>query len=174
MTDEPAPSPETAQPQQEPQLRLLTQYIKDLSFENPNAPGSLQAGDPPNIDLEIGVGVAPAQENIYEVSLTLSLKAVRGEETLFLLELLYCGLFAVQGIPEESLGPVLHIECTRLIFPFARRIISDLTQDGGFPALPLEPIDFAALYRANLEHQAAQQNAGQANGSDGPAADETS
>ena len=169
MTDEPAKTQEAASAQQEPQLRVLTQYIKDLSFENPNAPGSLQAGEPPNIDLEIGVGAALAQENIYEVSINLSLKAVRGSETLFLLELVYCGLFAVQGIPEESLGPVLHIECARLIFPYARRIISDLTQDGGFPALPLEPIDFAALYRATLEHQAAQQNQAQGNGSDKPA-----
>jgi len=169
MTDEPAAESAAESAQQGPQLRLLTQYIKDLSFENPNAPASLQAGDPPNIDLEIGVGATPTQDNIYEVSLTLSLKAVRGESTLFLLELLYCGLFLIQDIPEESLGPVLHIECTRLIFPYARRIISDLTQDGGFPALPLEPIDFAALYRANLEHQAAQQNPAQGNGSDGSA-----
>lgn len=163
MTDQ---SPEeTAQnPEQaEPQLQFLAQYVKDLSFENPNAPLSLQPGAAPAIEMEIGVGAAPAQENVYEVSLNFSLKATRDNSTLFLLELVYCGLFAIANIPEESLGPVLHIECTRLIFPYARRIVSDLTQDGGFPALPLEPIDFAAVYRAGLEQQAAQQ----ANGADG-------
>ncbi len=162
----------TDQADQGPQLRLLTQYIKDLSFENPNAPASLQAGQTPAIEMEIGVGVQSAQEDIYEVTLSISIKATRENATVFLLELVYCGLFAVQGIPEDNLGPVLHIECTRLLFPFARRIVSDLTQDGGFPALPLELIDFAAVYRAGLEQRAAQEGAQQANG-DGTGDDAT-
>ncbi len=156
MSDE-TPTPPAQDPAaQAPQLRMLTQYTKDLSFENPNAPASLQNGPTPAIELEIGVGAHSAQENIYEVSLSISVKAAREDKTVFLLELVYCGLFAVEGVPEESLGAILHIECTRLLFPYARRIISDLTQDGGFPALPLEPIDFAAVYRAGLEQQAAQ------------------
>ncbi len=141
---------------QEPQFRLLTQYIKDLSFENPNAPASLQNGPAPGFDMEIGVGASSAQENVYEVSLSINVKATREDTTLFLVDLVYCGLFAISGVPEENLGPVLHIECTRLIFPFARRIVADLTQDGGYPALPIEPIDFAAVYRAGVEQQAAQ------------------
>ncbi len=166
MSDE-TPTPPAQEPAtQEPQLRLLAQYSKDVSFENPNAPTSLQNGPTPAIELEIGVGAQNAQENIYEVSLSISVKATREETTVFLLELVYCGLFAIEGVPEESLGPILHIECTRLLFPYARRIVSDLTQDGGFPALPLEPIDFAAVYRAGLEQQAAQQAAQQTNGSE--------
>jgi preprotein translocase subunit SecB len=159
MTDETnSVDPKAAETEADvPQLRMLTQYTKDLSFENPNAPASLQNGPTPSIDLEIGVGANTAQENIYEVSLSISVKASREDKVVFLVELVYCGLFAVQGIPEENLGPVLQIECTRLLFPYARRIVSDLTQDGGFPALPLEPIDFAAVYRAGLEQQAAQQ-----------------
>jgi preprotein translocase subunit SecB len=155
----------TDQANQEPQLRLLTQYIKDLSFENPNAPASLQSGQTPAIELEIGVGVQSAQEDVYEVTLSATIKATREDTTVFLIELVYCGLFAVQGIPEDNLGPVLHIECTRMLFPFARRIISDLTQDGGFPALPLELIDFAAVYRAGLEQRAAQDAEQSTNGS---------
>ncbi len=157
MSEDTATPDEQNAEQQAPQLQLLTQYIRDLSFENPNAPGSLQSGPTPAIELEIGVGATTAQENVFEVSLSISVKATREEKTSFIIELVYCGLFAISGIPEESLGPVLHIECTRLIYPFARRIISDLTQDGGFPALPLEVVDFAAVYRAGLEQQAAHE-----------------
>ncbi|PHS28090.1 MAG: protein-export chaperone SecB [Robiginitomaculum sp.] len=163
-----APEADTSE-EQGPQLRLLTQYVKDFSFENPNAPASLQSGEAPAIDLEIGVSAHTAQENIYEVSLSVTIKATREENTVFLLELVYAGLFMVSGIEEENMGPVLHIECTRLIFPFVRRIISDMTQDGGFPALPLELIDFAAVYRAGLEQQAAQQASDKNGSGDAPA-----
>lgn len=160
MSEDTQTPDENSAAQEGPQMRLLTQYIKDLSFENPNAPASLQGNEAPEIALEIGVGAQSAQEHIYEVTLSVSAKATRDDNTVFLLELVYCGLFTITGVPEESLGPVLHIECTRLIFPFARRIISDLTQDGGFPALPLEMIDFAAVYQAGLEQQAKQANGG--------------
>ncbi len=139
-----------------PQLRILTQYVKDLSFENPNAPVSLQGGAAPAIDLQIGVNIDPVQDGLWEVSLPITITAKRDEDVLFLIELLYCGLFALENIPAEGMEPMLHIECPRLLFPFARRIISGLTQDGGFPALPLDPIDFASVYRARLEQLAAQ------------------
>lgn len=142
-----------------PQLRILTQYVKDLSFENPHAPTSLQGGDAPAIDLQIGVTIDPVQEGLWEVGLPITITAKRDEKTLFLIELLYCGLFALENIPAEGMEPMLHIECPRLLFPFARQIISSLTQNGGFPALPLDPIDFANIYRIRLEQSNAQQAA---------------
>jgi len=147
---------ETTEAASGPQLRVLTQYIKDLSFENPNAPGSMQGGAAPAIDLQIGVSIDPVQEGLWEVGLPITITAKRDDSTLFLIELLYCGLFALENVPAEGMEPMLHIECPRLLFPFARRIISGLTQDGGFPALPLDPIDFATVYRARLEQLAAQ------------------
>ncbi len=142
-----------------PQLRILTQYVKDLSFENPNAPGSLQGGAAPAIDLQIGVSIDPVQDGLWEVGLPITITAKRDDNVLFLVELLYCGLFALENIPAEGMEPMLHIECPRMLFPYARQIISTLTQNGGFPALPLEPIDFGVIYRARLEQLAAQQDA---------------
>lgn len=151
-TDEPTAGPaETG-----PQLRILTQYVKDLSFENPNAPNSLQGGAAPAIDLQIGVTIDPVQDGLWEVGLPITITAKRDDNVLFLVELLYCGLFALENIPAEGMEPMLHIECPRLLFPFARRIVSGLTQDGGFPALPLDPIDFANIYRIRLEQANAQ------------------
>jgi len=153
-----APAPD-AQAASAPQLRVLTQYVKDLSFENPNAPGSLQGGAAPTIDLQIGVSIDPVQDGLWEVGLPITITAKRDDTVLFLVEILYCGLFAIENIPAEGMEPMLHIECPRLLFPYARRIISNLTQDGGFPALPLDPIDFAVVYRARLEQLAQQQAA---------------
>ncbi len=144
-----------------PQLRVLTQYVKDLSFENPNAPNSMQGGDAPAIDMQIGVQIDPVQDGLWEVGLPITITAKRGDAVLFLVELLYCGLFSLENIPAEGMEPMLHIECPRLLFPYARRIISGMTQDGGFPALPLDPIDFAAVYRSRLQQMADQQAAEQ-------------
>lgn len=155
---------------QAPQLRVLAQYIKDVSFENPNAPASLQGGENPNIDVQLGVNAAQVQEGLFEVGLPIRINAKRGETTLFLLELDYCGLFALENIPPEGMDPTLHIECPRLLFPYMRRIIADMTQDGGFPALPLEPVDFVALYQARLQQMAAERQAGESNGAAEPEA----
>jgi len=142
-----------------PQIRTLTQYIKDLSFENPNAPASLQGRVAPELDLQIGVNIDPVSEGLWEVGLPIIITAKRDDSTLFIVELLYCGLFALENIPAEGMEPMLHIECPRLLFPFARQIISTLTQNGGFPALPLDPIDFANIYRIRLEQSNAQKAA---------------
>ncbi|VAV96041.1 Protein-export protein SecB (maintains pre-export unfolded state) [hydrothermal vent metagenome] len=147
----------------EPQLRVLTQYIKDLSFENPNAPTSLQGGEAPTIDMQIGVNIDPVQDGVWEVGLPIVVTAKRGDDVLFLVEILYCGLFVLENIPAEGMEPMLHIECPRLLFPYARQIISGVTQDGGFPALSLEPIDFSAVYRTRLQ-RLEQQNAAENNG----------
>jgi preprotein translocase subunit SecB len=139
-----------------PQVSILTQYIKDLSFENPNAPGSLQSTEQPRIDVNVAVNAKRASDNVYEVELKISAKAVAGETTAFVIDLLYAGLFGLANVPDEALEPFLIIEAPRIIFPFARRIIADSVRDGGFPPLMLDPIDFASLYMAQQQGQGAQ------------------
>ncbi|WP_262693404.1 protein-export chaperone SecB [Kordiimonas aquimaris] len=137
-----------------PQAGVLAQYIKDLSFENPNAPGSLQngGGAQPAIDVSVNVGVRKMNDEMYEVDLKISAKAENtgenGEKQVaFVVELAYGTLFGVRNVAEEALRPFLLIQAPMLMFPFARRIIADATRDGGFPPLLLEPINFEALYR---------------------------
>ena len=158
------PQSVSAQPQQEgPNLLILAQYVKDLSFENPGVRG---AQGQPNIDLGIDVGATPHEDgkNIFEVSLRIQAKAVSGEDVLFLLELDYAGMFQLQNFRPEEVEPALLIECPRLIFPFARRVIADLTSDGGFPPLMVDPVDFRSLYlsqkQAQAQTQSPQTNAG--------------
>lgn len=143
------------------QVGVLGQYIKDLSFENPNAPLTQQKlGDGnPKIDVNINVSARQLGEEQFEVDLKITAKATQGDTVAFVVELLYSGIFGARNLPKEALQPFLLIECPRIIFPFARRIIADVTRDGGFPPLLLEPIDFAALYRSRLQQA---QDAGQA------------
>jgi len=161
MTDTSAPQPPSSPASGNaqaagPQLRALSQFAKDLSFENPgNVPGE----DRPNIDLGIDVSATPHEQGngIYEVSLKLTAKAHTPSTTLFLLELDYGGLFQIVGMSEEESEFALLVECPRLLFPFARRLIADVTREGGFPPLLIDPVDFVQLYR-----QQAQSRAGQA------------
>lgn len=132
----------------QPQVGIIAQYVKDLSFENPNAPRSLQTGVQPQIELNINVNARRAGDDVYEVELKVEAKAKTDEFTAFVVELVYGGLFGLRNVPEEALEPFLLVEAPRLIFPFARRIVADATRDGGFPPLMLEPIDFGALYMA--------------------------
>jgi preprotein translocase subunit SecB len=137
-----------------PQLQVMAQYIKDLSFENPQAPMSLQAGKPA---LEVGVDVQarPLGIDQYEVLLRIRGDAQgAGTQKVFVIELVYGGVFMLKGIPQEGIQPILLIECPRLLFPFARRLVADITRDGGFPPLMLDPIDFAGLFRAQVQAQA--------------------
>lgn len=129
-----------------PQVAILTQYVKDLSFENPNAPASLQAEGQPKIDVNVGVNARRVNETMFEVELKISATATTGETTSFVVDLLYAGLFGLQNVPEDALEPFLIIEAPRILFPFARRIIADSVRDGGFPPLMLDPIDFHSLY----------------------------
>lgn len=143
MTDTP---PEA---EQAPGFHILAQYVRDLSFENPLAPESLRAaGGQPAIDIGVELNARRRPDDLYEVDLKLTVKAERGEDTAFVVELVYGGLFQVVGVPEEELERVLLIECPRFLFPYARRVISDMTGEGGFPPFMLEPIDFAAVYAA--------------------------
>ncbi len=142
--------PDTAQ--QPPRLSIVTQYIKDLSFENPGAPrGQQQPQGRPQIQVRVEVRTQGAQDQHHEVLLDLNVEAKSGEDTVFLLELSYGGLFSLANIPNESLQPLLLIECPRLLFPFARRVVADVTRDGGFPPLMIDPIDFVSLYRRRVQ-----------------------
>ncbi len=158
-----------AAPQQEqqapPQLGILGQYLKDLSFENPNAPQSLalQQGQP-QINIGVNVNAQQLGENDYEVTLEINAKAEHEGKVVFLVELTYCGIFRLQNIPQEMLSPVVLVECPRMLFPFARRILADVTRDGGFPPLMLDPIDFGAMYAQRLAEQQQAQADGAAGG----------
>lgn len=146
-----------------PRLAILAQYIKDLSFENPRGPGGfVQVQSRPEIQIRVDVRGERRSEEQHEVVLELVVDARLGDQPVFLLELSYGGIFLLQNIPPDALQALLMIECPRLLFPFARRIVADLTRDGGFPPLLLDPIDFVSLYRRRLQQQAGQSPAGTA------------
>ena len=148
-------SPPEAAP---PQLNVLAQYTKDLSFENPNAPGSLQQQQQqPAINIQINVSANNITQNEFEVTLHIEGKAESGGKVLFSFDLAYGGVFRIVNVPQENLHPLVMIECPRLLFPFAREIIATSVRDGGFPPLMLDPVDFVGLYRQNMERQAAAQ-----------------
>ncbi len=141
-----------AQSQQaKPELNVLGQYIKDLSFESPGAPGSLQS-PPKNPQLQVSVNVGAARKagEAYEVTLNLEAHAKSDAGVIYNVELAYGGVFQLKNVPEQMLQPVLLIDCPTLLFPFLRRVIADITRDGGFPPLMLDPIDFRRLYAQNV------------------------
>lgn len=135
-----------------PQLNVLIQYTKDLSFENPHAPQSLtQQQDAPNISIQVNVNAQKISDTEFAVNLLLEGSAGEGASTLFKFELDYGGIFRLQNIPEQELQPIVLIECPRLLFPFARQIIADAVRNGGFPPLYIDPIDFVALYQQRMQ-----------------------
>lgn len=135
-----------------PQLNVLAQYIKDLSFENPNAPQSLAPQEKaPNINIQVNVSARQLNENDFEVALQIEGSAGEDANVLFQFELDYAGVFKLQNVPQPDIHPIIMIECPRLLFPFARQIIADSVRNGGFPPLLLEPIDFVGLYRQRSE-----------------------
>jgi preprotein translocase subunit SecB len=140
-----------------PQAGILAQYVKDLSFENPNAPGSLQMQGQPKIDINVNVNARSGGQDMYEVELKIEAGARHQEsgQLAFQVELLYAGLFRLTGAPAEAIEPFLIVEAPRILFPFARRVIADVVRDGGFPPLMLEPIDFGGLYLQQLEARGA-------------------
>ena len=143
----PSGAPSGAEPQM-PSLQIVSQYIKDLSFENPSLGINVQR---PQIEFSVDLQARRMQENgPYEVVLKMRVSAQQEEKTIFLLEIAYGGLFVLERVPDEVLQPMLLIECPRLMFPFVRRIVADLISDGGLPPLMIEPIDFAALYRSKM------------------------
>jgi preprotein translocase subunit SecB len=124
---------------------INAQYIKDLSFENPRAPFSLLEKEVPQIDINLDVRVEQLQEELFEVVINLSARSLIKEEIIFLLELSYGGLFTISGY-QEAKEEILLVECPKVLFPFLRRIVADVTRDGGFPPLMLSPVDFKGLY----------------------------
>jgi preprotein translocase subunit SecB len=156
---QPAETPINSPNESGPSIRVLGQYIKDLSFENP-AP--LQnAGDAPPPAIELGIDVKadpqPEKPGFFEVNLRLSAQAKREDSVVFITELLYAGLFELKNTQQADVEPMLLIECPRLIFPFARRIMAEITREGGYPPLLIDPIDFVGLYKTQRAQAAAAQ-----------------
>jgi len=140
----------------QPTLNVLAQYVKDLSFESPGAPNSLRGRDKaPGIAINVNVNANPLSDQQFDVVLTLNAKASFEKDVLFNVELVYGGVFAIAGFPQEHMLPLLFIECPRLLFPFARQIISDATRNGGFPPLMLDPIDFAQMFQQRMAEEQA-------------------
>ena len=140
-----------------PSLNILAQYVKDLSFENPGAPRSLQARDKaPSININVNVNANPMSDTEFDVVLSLTAEAKDGDKMLFNAELAYGGVFRISGFPQEHMLPVLFIECPRMLFPFARQIVADATRNGGFPPLMIDPIDFAQKYQQRLAEEQAK------------------
>lgn len=142
-------------------MQVLGQYIRDLSFENAVAQKGVSASEvQPDIQVQVSLDARKRQTaNHYEVICKFKVSSVNKADQgpLFLLELDYGGIFLVEGVPEDQLHPYLLIECPRMLFPFVRRIISDVTRDGGFPPLNIDTVDFLGLYRNELARRAAAQ-----------------
>ena len=135
----------------DPTVQLLGQYVKDLSFENPNAPQSFTQQNPQaKLDVNIGVSIRDLGDNVHEVSLAIENKLGTDKTTLFQLQLDYSGAFRIENLPPEVRHQVLRVQCPALLFPFARRLVADLTRDGGFPQLYLDPVDFGQLYMQEM------------------------
>jgi preprotein translocase subunit SecB len=142
-----------------PSLNVLAQFVKDFSFENPNAPQVLMKPPPqPTISVQINVNTKPMSATDFEVELKLEGKAEVTGSTLFGFDLLYAGVFRLQNIPQDNVPPLLMIECPRLLFPFAREIVANAVINGGFPPLLLDPIDFVALFQQKMASMQGQPN----------------
>ncbi len=165
MSDENASQPGagTLPPQggDQPVMIVNAQYIKDLSFENPNAPQSLgqQQGEP-NVQIAIDVSAEQVADKSFEIVLTMRAEGTSGGNKLFIVEIAYGGVFTLGEVPEEYVPPLLYIEAPRQLFPFARAIVADAVRDGGFPPLLVQPVDFMAMYQQRIAQMQAEQGAG--------------
>ena len=150
-------------PPQQPKLQVIAQFVRDLSFENIAAQNNVSSEAKPEIKVNVGIDANKRDDN-YDVIMKLNVDAASGERKIFLLEMEYCGRFLVQNVPENQLHPFLLIECPRILFPFVRRIVSDITRDGGFPPLNIDNIDFVSLYRQEIERRKAAQSSSNGDG----------
>jgi len=147
-------------PGEQPSLKILAQYLKDLSFENPRAPASFQGADAPHINVNVDVQGRALNQDQYEVELSVAARATRGDDAiLFVVEASYAGIFEIKNLPREQIEMVMVVECPRLMFPFLRQIVADATRNGNFPPLMMEPIDFLGVYQANVEKKRQQADA---------------
>lgn len=145
-----------SKPQAQPSLRILGQYLKDLSFENPNAPQTLAPQQTqPDINISVNVNARNLAPTDFEVEIHLDAKATLQDKVVFAAELVYAGTFRLENFPAQMMHPAVLIECPRILFPFARQILAEATRNGGFPPLMLDPIDFAAMYQKRLQQQPA-------------------
>jgi preprotein translocase subunit SecB len=155
MAEDPNTAPVPNGEDTAPAVGVISQYVKDLSFENPNAPAVFQWAGQPQIDDQFNIGAGQVGEDAHEVVLKIDVRATAADQVAFQVELAYAGLFGVRNMPDDQLQPFLLAEAPRLMFPFARRVLADAIRDGGFAPLMLEPIDFAALYMQQAEAAAA-------------------
>ncbi len=148
--------------QMRPSFAVRAQYLKDLSFENPLAPGSFQNSASPAIEMNVDVQGRGIADDQYEVELSVSATANRDKKTLFVVEATYAGLFEIKNLPKEQLEMAMLVECPRYLFPFMRQIVADATRNGNFPPLMMEPIDFMGIFIANKERALEQAPAAEA------------
>jgi preprotein translocase subunit SecB len=144
----------------QPAAGLLTQYVKDLSVENPKAPESFQWTEQPELDVQLNIGARAISDELHEVELKVGVNAKTARGTVYIVELSYCALLGLRNVPDEHAHMFMYSEAPRILFPFARRIIADATRDAGFTPLLLDPIDFQALYQQQLQQRAAEQGVG--------------
>lgn len=157
--------PAVTSPEQQASLNVLAQYMKDFSFESPNSPKILAAAPVPGgpqINVQVNVNARQIEAQNFEIELSIEVKAMMGQDVMFLAEVLYAGIFRISGFSDEQLRAVVLIEGPRLLFPFARQIVADATRNGGFPPLLIDPIDFVALYQRRLQEDAVGSVAGTA------------
>ena len=153
-TDDPQAAPgatPSETPSGPPQVNMLANFVRGLSFENVGAIEGTAAEGAPEISVQVNLDGKHIGEDRYQVNMKLTAKAVNGEHTRFMVELDYTGIFSITNVPEAHIHPMMFIECPRLILPFARRVVADVTRDGGYPPLMLDNIDFATLYRQKVE-----------------------
>ncbi|EAQ28130.1 preprotein translocase subunit [Erythrobacter sp. NAP1] len=143
----------------QPAAGIITQYVKDMSVENPNAPEVFQWTDQPKVDVQFNIGAQPKGEQVTEVELKINVTATTDKGPAYIVELSYCGLVGLRNIPDEQAHAFLFAEAPRILFPFARRVVSDAVRDAGFPPLNVDPIDFNGLYIQQLQARR-QQEAG--------------
>ena len=153
-----AATQQAAQPQV--QVRILSQYVKDLSFENPIVRKLMASpGESPNLKVEVNVNAERVEGDVFESAIEFKATATNNIGTIYVLEVVYAGLFKVESMPEQSLEPFLLISAPTTIFPFLRRLVADVTREGGYPPLLLDPIDFASLFMRRLQENQSQQTA---------------
>ncbi|MFO6428573.1 protein-export chaperone SecB [Erythrobacter sp. W302b] len=143
-----------------PAVGIITQYVKDLSVENPSAPDVFQWAEPPQIDVQFNIGAEPIGTDVHEVTLKLTLTAASQRGTMYIVDLAYSGLVGMRNVPEEQAHAFLYAEAPRLLFPFARRVVADAVRDAGFPPLMVDPVDFNGLYAQQLAARRAEEAAG--------------
>ncbi|MGB3472055.1 MAG: protein-export chaperone SecB [Erythrobacter sp.] len=145
----------------QPTAAIITQYVKDLSVENPNSPDVFQWTDQPQIDVQFNIGAEAMSEEVHEVTLKINIGATAQAGQVYIVELAYCGLVGIRNVPEEQAHAFLYAEAPRILFPFARRVIADAVRDAGFPPLLVDPIDFNRLYAQQLSKRREEQGLGE-------------